>query len=146
MNLETKRNAIMNAIASGQLTNLLADTTWVSGFLNANGGIDSTGTRAVVSDYIEISGEYFLSISHTSNSISNYMLICYYDENKSFIAPRDYLANSTAGTEIVRVSHNINNAKYLRVCYARQNATQITAGLYDITTPLEEEVDITNVV
>ena len=101
--LETKRNAIMNAVASGQLTNLLANTTWQEGYYNTDGTINTNGGNSKVmyeSEYIDVEvGKKYLLIADYSNSSAQYPQRWYkipqYDSNEDFVSCKDWASADT---------------------------------------------------
>ena len=86
--LETKRNAIMNAIASGQLTNLLANKTWASGYFSNNGsivGASASNKEKYEQEYIEVdTTKNYLIVSKVNNLGTQWWGIATYDSEGVF--------------------------------------------------------------
>ena len=78
----------MNAIASGQLTNLLANKTWASGYFSNNGsitGASSTNKEKYEQEYIEVdTTKNYLIVSKVNNLGTQWWGIATYDSEEVF--------------------------------------------------------------
>ena len=130
--LETKRNAIMNAIASGQLTNLLANCTWARGFFDGNGGISSAGSTTkekYENEYIEVdtTDEYVWVLKFPTPQ-SAWVGYCEYQQDETFVTRRNPISGSNIiSTYVFR--WKINNPK-IRVSLRTYGNCEI--GLYSM--------------
>ena len=117
--LETKRNSIMNAIASGQLTNLLANCTWLDGYFGRNTIETPTSNKEkYCEEYIEVQPNHrYLLINKTSGVNPFWCRYLIYNSSQTYIdlqtltAPNDtrqnfqmWECNTTGGAYYIRVS------------------------------------------
>ena len=139
MNLETKRNALMNAVASGQLTNLLANTTWQSGYFAYNGSISGSGVPKEMyeSEYIDLdSSETYVLLISTPNLSENWIGIGTYNNdgtwksrlNTSDVKTTSYRFNNQSK---IRVSFRTYGNSYALLCTQTEYENFITSnGIY----------------
>ena len=105
--LEIKRNAIMNAIASGQLTNLLANKTWASGYFTQSGSITSasaTNKEKYEQEYIEVdTTKNYLIVSKLNNLGAQWWGVATYDSEEVFKQRVSPISSATAQEYVIVV-------------------------------------------
>lgn len=126
--LGQKKTAIMSAIASGQLTNLLADCTFGNGRFDNNGNISPTNAARYTQEYIEvdITKRYFLWYGTTSG-VSNLLnaRVCQYQNDETFVRmDTEFNANASNQAKTAKFS----NPK-IRICFNYYSDLEV--GLYD---------------
>lgn len=84
--------------------NLLNKSTVVEGYLNGSGEVVYNTTYRV-SDYIDISGTNYITIS---GNYGGSEINCFYNENKTYLSSFNMITNKTKTQEVP------NNAKYIR--------------------------------
>ena len=120
----------MNSVASGGLHNILADTTWSSGFLNASGVVVSAGatTKEQVTDFIDVGTATALIFYSEVNSTSQKWIgISQYDSNKTHLGRR--VVNDTMVGFVFEPS-----TQYIRISFRTYGDSQALANLIDVDT------------
>ena len=77
----------MNAVASGQLTNLLENATWLDGYFGSGGSIQTadTGKQKYTDNYIEVEPEHnYLVVCSTSTAVTKWTRTVLYDTTKTY--------------------------------------------------------------
>ena len=136
MNLETKRNAIMNAIASGKLTNLIPDNlTWSNGYYNSGGGVtpDTSSTLCMnESEYIDIdTTQNYRLVIITEDTQNQWAGICEYSSTGTFIKRETPISNDVHSIRF-SYTYKIRNPK-IRV--SLRTYGEVKVGLF-----YEEEI------
>lgn len=117
--LETKRNAIMNAIASGQLHNYIDDLTFEKGYLSYDGSIHITSpAKEVYSTNTIPSGIYIVVSDNTS-----WFVYADYDDNDTFV--------QRSNTLLFRSDVSVINSSYkFKISLSTQGIANV--GIYNI--------------
>ena len=145
--LETKRNMMMNSVASGGLTNLLDGVSYEENkMLDASGNAVSNTTatayKMVVFDYIETDylDSYFYNDIFT-NPQTQTMYICFYDENKSLVGSRIALVNNNTATEHKKyIQSTTANVKYFRI--SPRTFGSISVGMFRLNDLANSNINV----
>lgn len=130
MNLETKRNALMNSVASsGGLYNVLKDTTWVDGYIDGNGRlIASNPNGEKATDFIDVgNNNVYVFYTEVNSSSQKWMGIALYDSTKRFI-------QRSADNVLTMGKILPSNAQYIRFSYRTYGNSQALANLIEVDT------------
>ena len=129
--LNNKKHAIMGAIASGQLTNLLANKTWASGYFSTNGSITSasaTNKEKYEQEYIEVdTTKNYLIVSKLNNIGAQWWGIATYDSEGVFKQRQGPITSATP-TEYAIV---VWKPTYPKARVSLRTFGDANVGLYD---------------
>ena len=125
--LETKRNALMNSVASGGFYNVLKDTTWYDGYIDSGGGlIPSNPNGEKTTDFIDLENyNAYLFYTEVNSSSQKWSGIAFYDSTKRFI-------QRNAGNVLTSGDVLPSNAQYIRFSYRSYGDSQALANLIEV--------------
>ena len=115
--LEQKRNAIMNAVASGQLTNLLAGCTWLDGYFGGGGSIQTptANKEKYCDEYIEVEpNHYYAIIYRYSSLVGIWTRCCAYNSSKAYNELITWTNNDNRSTFGIGTFRTNGQTTYLR--------------------------------
>ena len=121
MNLETKRNALLNSVASSGLTNLFETLKLAKGYITNNGVINQPDQRKEIYtvDFIP-SGEYILMVEPSGSS--SWVEDVYYTLNETYKT-----RNSRENTKYLRFT--IADDEKGRICFVTNGQAEV--GLFN---------------
>ena len=129
MNLETKRNAIMNSVSGGGLYNVLKDTTWYDGYIDASGNLVASNPNGEkTTDFIDLgNNNAYLFYTEVNSSSQKWCGIAFYDSTKRAI-------QRNAGNTLTSGDVLPSNAQYIRFSYRTFGDSQALANLIEVDT------------
>ena len=125
--LETKRNALMNAIQSGGFNNLLENVSWANGYFDRSGNVaspSSTQLEVYCEDYIEVEPDsYYIWQMEYGRSVSTWATYTCYDSDKNYISRPDL--PTTSNEYKVLTFKTPSNAYYIRPTFRTYGSVNV---------------------